>query len=161
MSHFPVVEEPGSPMANWQVATVPPSGVPAFGGGPGHLSRFEFPPSVVAARGSMSGLFGGDVGLEAELDRQRAMAAVRRQRGRDQDAAVGIVRDADLPLNPVLGVGFGGRDRVVMSHAPVLYDDPALGGAPNIVPVSQDVFVARPNAGVRSGFPMSGRFDAE
>jgi hypothetical protein len=121
------------------------------------MPRFDFAP---AARGAMSGLF-GDGDLEAELNRQRALASVRRQRGRDQDALVGIVRDADLPLNPVQSVGFGGRDRVEMSHAPAMYDDPALGGRPNIVPVSQDVFVSRPNAGARSGYAMSGRFDAE
>jgi hypothetical protein len=158
MSRFPVVEEPDSPMANWQVANIPSAGLPAFGGGPGSMARFDFAPS---ARAALSGVFGGDIGLEAELDRQRALASARRQRGRDQDAAVGIVREADLPLNPVEAVGFGGRDRVVMSHAPALFDDPAAGGPPNIVPVSQDVFVARPNAGLRSRYGSFRRFDAE
>lgn len=111
----PIVEEPVSPMAGWQVAVANPR----FGGGEGSLQRFEWPRAPggdVSISNAMLGahaLIHSDPGLQLELDRLALRAESRRRR---DDGGGGVVRNVDLPVNPLGGGGFGGVDRYSMEH---------------------------------------------
>lgn len=129
-SSDPIVDEPVSPMAGWQVA---PSG--HFGGGPGAMQRFEFAP-VAGGHQSLPPfaplqLIASDAGLQQELDRQAVRAASRLER----EDVLNVERVADLPMNILGGGGFGGFDRRVMEHV-----------VPQPAPVSQDVRINAPQA---------------
>ena len=94
-------QEPASPVAGWQVAQ------PRFGGGEGSMQRFQF---GVAQGGDVS----QDEGLARELARQRHRQEQRIARIVDAEGV--IDRQHDLAMNPLGGLGSGGRDRMEMSH---------------------------------------------
>ena len=102
-------QDPGSPVAGWQVAN------PRFGGGDGSMQQFRW-------NRAGGGYASQDSSLAAELQRQRIRQEQRVARAVESDSI--IERHYDLPLNPVAVNAIGGRDRVQMSHI-VSQDVPA------------------------------------